>query len=1076
MTTGTVNIAPAGVFVQSGISTHIIAGDLHTDIATSQYTMIGDIIPGLANPVLRTVGRLRGRLVRYGGAQWIEERGAMAGIDDAGPGTMLEIVAAGAFESSTLNESGTVNVQSSFPTMNGTIINSSGLTDIQGNYAIRDAGSSIFNHVGGIVRKSAGGGTGVVQMRYNWQDGEVNVAADNQLVLAGTVAISAIEGPNKTGLGALTIAGPQQHETGAHLAVFEGTLNLMTDAGSPTNRPLSLTLYPTGTSAVTLNMYADQHLQSLTMLSPSQANLKRGGHVLVTSGGMTMYYGAALDISDGDYIAMEDPSGMYSVTSSNLENGHIMSSLPARADMALGFFWNDWGDGSAVYSTWHGQGGLTHNAEIVRYTWVGDANLDGKVDAEDLSRWQQGRNGGKQQIWCWGDFNYDFKVDDADLALLMANMGRGGPVTWDGTGDPPPYVFAGSSLSITGTGPKAMAGTSVNNSGGATWDGSGNIVMSGGATFYNTSTGTLDIQTDAGIVASGTGGTLQNAGLIAKTAGTGTTSIGVAYVDSGGTMDVQVGGIALNGAFTISDWATMTKTGSGVLTINGTQSHGMGATLAVNGGTVVFNSDAGSAQAATLTVAAATGTVVNFNADQHLDALKNSGATITASNLTLNSLSMQTSGSLTVSGSLKVQDFLLSGGTVTTQSSYVAETGAGTFAQSGGTHTTQRLIVGNGTYELSGGTLDATWISNGGAFTQTGGTVNATGVAVGGASGGSQSIAAGASLTVGGDLLVGGSQSGGFGSFAQTGGTVGTATTTIGSNSSSGSYAQSGGTHSASTQVHIVNGNYDLSGGTLTTAVLINDGTFNYSGGEADVNLTNNGTMNVQGGGTRTIYGDVTNNGLIKTWSTELAVTGTFTDNGSYVSDPADNRFKTIKIGRQGLLKGGRGDRFFVEEDLLSESQRDVDWDTVEAELHFLGARAHAMTATGRDLGVSAAGYESNFAWGLLELDHGASLAMTGVDPAGNAIYLDRLVLDDGVGQVASLAADGVNIYYNSASAEDAYLGSLSYDLNGGGRLLPVMLPMRAEGTMAAVPEPGLVVMAIGAAGVLMRRRGRATG
>ncbi len=85
----------------------------------------------------------------------------------------------------------------------------------------------------------------------------------------------------------------------------------------------------------------------------------------------------------------------------------------------------------------------------------------------------------------------------------MADMGKDGPQTWDGTGNPPPYVFDGNTLSITGTGPKAMAGTSVNNSGGATWDGSGNIVMSGGATFCNTSTGIMSLQTDAGIVAGG---------------------------------------------------------------------------------------------------------------------------------------------------------------------------------------------------------------------------------------------------------------------------------------------------------------------------------------------------------------------------------------------------------------------------------------------------------------------------------------------------------------------------------------------------------------------------------------------
>lgn len=61
---------------------------------------------------------------------------------------------------------------------------------------------------------------------------------------------------------------------------------------------------------------------------------------------------------------------------------------------------------------------------LVKYTYAGDSNLDGLVDAVDLaalaSHWQQGA-----QTWITGDFNYDARVDIADLYLLALNFQRG---------------------------------------------------------------------------------------------------------------------------------------------------------------------------------------------------------------------------------------------------------------------------------------------------------------------------------------------------------------------------------------------------------------------------------------------------------------------------------------------------------------------------------------------------------------------------------------------------------------------------------------------------------------------------
>jgi endonuclease/exonuclease/phosphatase family metal-dependent hydrolase len=78
------------------------------------------------------------------------------------------------------------------------------------------------------------------------------------------------------------------------------------------------------------------------------------------------------------------------------------------------------------------------------------------------------------------------------------------------------------------------------------------------------------------------------------------------------------------GSWSIASGVTLTKTGPGSLTINGPQSNGAGSALAIAGGDVTFNSDAGPS-AAMLSISAASGSSVHFNATQHLASLELAG-------------------------------------------------------------------------------------------------------------------------------------------------------------------------------------------------------------------------------------------------------------------------------------------------------------------------------------------------------------------------------------------------------------------------------------------------------------------
>jgi hypothetical protein len=67
---------------------------------------------------------------------------------------------------------------------------------------------------------------------------------------------------------------------------------------------------------------------------------------------------------------------------------------------------------------------ITADDVLIKFTYYGDANLDGKVNAADLGalamHWQQAGT-----VWTGGDFNYDGMVDITDLYLLAHNWKQG---------------------------------------------------------------------------------------------------------------------------------------------------------------------------------------------------------------------------------------------------------------------------------------------------------------------------------------------------------------------------------------------------------------------------------------------------------------------------------------------------------------------------------------------------------------------------------------------------------------------------------------------------------------------------
>ena len=103
--------------------------------------------------------------------------------------------------------------------------------------------------------------------------------------------------------------------------------------------------------------------------------------------------------------------------------------------------------------------------------------------------------------------------------------------------------------------------------------------------------------------------------------------------------------------------------------------------------------------------------------------------------------------------------------------------------------------------------------------------------------------------------------------------------------------------------------------GTLRTGGLTNSGRISLTGAVSTVNgpVTNatSGTVNVSYN-PATFTGNVVNNGYFKITATTVTYAAAFTNNGTYLSDPASNYFASLAVGPTGLLQGGIGDEFFV--------------------------------------------------------------------------------------------------------------------------------------------------------------------
>jgi hypothetical protein len=197
---------------------------------------------------------------------------------------------------------------------------------------------------------------------------------------------------------------------------------------SPTAPNLTLSL--AGGAAV--SVASSQHLAGLSLADASTLTLASGHNKHLSVGALDMTGSSRLDLADNGlivrYAATSPESGIQQYVNAwraNAAGPMLLASkyndLSSRFVRTLAVFDNHDAHFTSLAGEVFAPG--DYNQVLARFTYVGDANVDGRVDPTDYAIVDG--NQGKGHNWVTGDMNFDGKVDPTDYAQIDGNQGAG---------------------------------------------------------------------------------------------------------------------------------------------------------------------------------------------------------------------------------------------------------------------------------------------------------------------------------------------------------------------------------------------------------------------------------------------------------------------------------------------------------------------------------------------------------------------------------------------------------------------------------------------------------------------------
>ena len=194
-----------------------------------------------------------------------------------------------------------------------------------------------------------------------------------------------------------------------NLRLQNGDFRVENDLG-PIDLSLGAPVLPVPGDPTAVEFDASQHLGSLELFQAS-ATVTSGGDKRIDTGSLTLA-GSHLDLTNNALQVHYGTGDPFALIRQWIFGKQLASSS---ADDRHNLGYADSADGVIK--------GLSDHTVLVKYALYGDANLDGKVNFDDLVLLAANYRRSDAN-WDQGDFNYDGRVDFADLVLLARNYGQ----------------------------------------------------------------------------------------------------------------------------------------------------------------------------------------------------------------------------------------------------------------------------------------------------------------------------------------------------------------------------------------------------------------------------------------------------------------------------------------------------------------------------------------------------------------------------------------------------------------------------------------------------------------------------
>jgi autotransporter-associated beta strand protein len=271
-------------------------------------------------------------------------------------------------------------------------------------------GSLTFDTSGGMNSQTFTVQQADASANYGVRFGGVTTLAGNATIAGGAVPADVTLSGAVTGSGNLIKAGG----------------NTLTLSGASSNYTGSTTV-----NAGTLAFNVSESIATLTVNDTANAVVAAGRNKLLKASVISTVGSGNLNLNDNDaiftatsaasvgtLIANGYSHGTWTGPGINSFSAHVAATSPGVVKTALGY-----AKASQVNLSHLDGASVNPTDTLVRYTVLGDANLDGTVNALDFNALAT-NYGAASQSWVQGDFNYDGTVNSADFADLAASYGQ----------------------------------------------------------------------------------------------------------------------------------------------------------------------------------------------------------------------------------------------------------------------------------------------------------------------------------------------------------------------------------------------------------------------------------------------------------------------------------------------------------------------------------------------------------------------------------------------------------------------------------------------------------------------------